>query len=268
MVDAFDAAATDFDRLAVHLWDPIGRATLDAARLKPGDRVLDACCGMGASAHPAAEVVGPSGRVDAVDLSAPMVGGLLRRAADLPQLSGHVGDALDWPEAGYDAVLCALGIFFFPDMAGGTKALVDRARPAGRVVTTVWRRGAMEAAGLHLREAVAAVQGSPPPDPRPPHLIDRVSTSASSFGAWLTGRGLDEVSVGVAERHLPMSDDLAWLVVTGSGFRAALADLTEPEVEAVRQDYLGRLRSAGVEQLDATVLIGAGARPVPIDRVR
>jgi SAM-dependent methyltransferase len=261
MVHAFDAAATDFDRLAEHLWDRIGRATADAARLQPGERVLDACCGTGASARPAAAAVGPDGRVDAVDLSAPMIEVLNRAAADLPQLRGHASNVLDWPEGGYDAVLCALGIFFFPDMAAGTGALVGRARPGGRVVATIWRRGAMEAAGLHLGQAVAAVRDSPPPGPRPPHLVDRVSTSAATFGAWLTERGLDHVAVTVVEQHLPMTEDLAWLVITGSGFRAALAPLTKAEVEAVRQAYLGRLRSAGVERLDATVLIGTGTRP-------
>jgi ubiquinone/menaquinone biosynthesis C-methylase UbiE len=46
----FDATHTDFVRLAPYLWDPIGEANVQAAGVRPGDRVLDVCCGAGASA--------------------------------------------------------------------------------------------------------------------------------------------------------------------------------------------------------------------------
>ncbi|MEU3621339.1 hypothetical protein [Amycolatopsis coloradensis] len=53
---AFDDAAADFTALGRHLWEPIGEATAAAAGIRTGDRVLDACCGTGASAIPAARV--------------------------------------------------------------------------------------------------------------------------------------------------------------------------------------------------------------------
>jgi ubiquinone/menaquinone biosynthesis C-methylase UbiE len=106
---AFDAAASDFTALGHHLWGPIGTATVAAAQLGPGDRVLDACCGTGASAIPAAERVGADGTVDAVDLSAPMVEELRRRSAGLPRLRAHQSDVTTWQTDGYDAALCALG---------------------------------------------------------------------------------------------------------------------------------------------------------------
>ncbi|WP_260478999.1 methyltransferase domain-containing protein [Kibdelosporangium aridum] len=56
----------------------MGAATVAVAGPKPGDRVLDACCGAGASAVPAARLVGPEGVVDAVDLSGAMVDALRR----------------------------------------------------------------------------------------------------------------------------------------------------------------------------------------------
>lgn len=105
--------------------------------LRPGERVLDACCGTGASALPAAALVGPTGTVDAVDMSGPMVAELRRRAADVPQVTAHEADVTTWPGTDYDAVVCALGIFFFPDMTTGTDHLVRRARPDGRVALTI-----------------------------------------------------------------------------------------------------------------------------------
>ncbi|MBB5801551.1 SAM-dependent methyltransferase [Saccharothrix ecbatanensis] len=261
---AFDAAAADFTALGRHLWEPIGAATAAAARLRPGDRVLDACCGTGASAIPAARLVGAHGVVDAVDLSGPMVAELSRLSTDVPQVHAHTADVTKWEADAYDAVLCALGIFFFPDMTAGTDRLISLTRPGGRVVFTIWRGESMQLAGRHLGRAVAAATDTPPAKERDPHLIDRIN-QADSYADWLTGRGLVDVEVAVHELRLPMTPEVAWLVITGSGFRRGLAGLEPDTVDAVRWHYLDSLRADGVTELDATTLIGTGttdpARP-------
>ncbi|MEU4745531.1 class I SAM-dependent methyltransferase [Actinosynnema sp. NPDC023658] len=256
---AFDAAAVDFTALGRHLWGPIGAATVAAADPKPGDRVLDACCGTGASAVPAARSVGPGGLVDAVDRSGPMVEELRRHASGLPQLHAHQADVTTWDGAGYDVVVSALGIFFLPDMAAGAERLIGAAREGGRVVFTIWRRGAMAAAGRHVYGAVAAATSAEPPPERKPRPVDEIN-QAEPYAGWLAARGLSDVDVRVNELRLTMTPDLAWLVVLGSGFRGALAGLAPDTVETVRELYLGSLRDEGVDVLDATTLIGVGTR--------
>ncbi|MEV6908302.1 methyltransferase domain-containing protein [Amycolatopsis sp. NPDC051071] len=257
---AFDAAAADFTALGHHLWEPIGAATVAAAGLRGGERVLDACCGTGASAIPAARLVGDDGVVDAIDLSAPMIGELRGLAADLPRLRAHQVDAMTWDTDGYDVVQSALGIFFFPDMTAGTERLISRARPGGRVVFTIWRDGAMVTAGRYVGRAVAAVTDSPPQPDREPGLIDRINRP-DTYAAWLSGRGLSDVDVMVNELRLTMTPELAWLVIIGSGFRGALGDLGPDVVDAVREHYLESLRADGVTEIDATTLIGTGTVP-------
>lgn len=258
MTAAFDTAASDFERLGVHLWNPIGEHTVDQLQLVPGERVLDACCGTGASALPAALRVGPGGQVDAIDLSPPMIEGLRSAAAGMPHIAAVAADATTWPPSGYDAVVCVLGVFFFPDMAAGTEHLVSRARPGGRVAVTVWRSGAMMVAGRHLTAAVDRVLGREPTPPRPHPLatIDR----PARFGSWLADRGLDNVTVSTHELHLDASPDMAWLLVTGSGFVAALTGLDEQEVADVRSTYWASLAAEGVQSFDATTLTGVGVR--------
>ena len=53
---------------------------VDAARLAPGERVLDIACGTGIVARTAAERLGPSGHVIGIDLNADMI----RVARSLP----------------------------------------------------------------------------------------------------------------------------------------------------------------------------------------
>ncbi|WP_280493919.1 class I SAM-dependent methyltransferase [Nocardia farcinica] len=255
---AFDTAGSDFDRLGVHLWNPIGSATVAATAPRPGERVLDACCGTGASALPAARAVGAGGHVDAVDLSAALIGELARHAAELPQVRTHVADATTWPHDGYDVVQAVLGVFFFPDMAAGTEHLISRARPGGRVGCTIWRRGSMVLAGKHLGNAIAAVTGTPVRE-RPEHPVDRID-NAEAFGSWFTERGLSDVTVVEHPLRLALTPELAWLIVTGSGFVGALADLDPDQVAAVHRRYLDSLAAAGVTDIDATTLIGVGTR--------
>lgn len=256
---AFDTAAADFDRLGEYLWRPIAAATLESTAPASGERVLDACCGTGASALPSAERVGPAGRVDAVDLSGALIDVLRQRASGYPQLHPHIGDVTAWPHDGYDLVQVVLGIFFFPDMTTGTDYLIGRVRPGGRAGFTIWRRGAVEIAGKHLGAAVAAVTGAAPPPPRPPHLVDELN-QPDLFRIWLGERSLTDVTVTENELRLPLTPEIAWLIVTGSGFAGALAELDEAQRIAVRDAYLGSLDAAGISELDATTLIGVGIR--------
>jgi ubiquinone/menaquinone biosynthesis C-methylase UbiE len=64
-----NAAADFFDDPALGFWERFGRATVERLDLNAGESVLDVCAGTGASAIPAAEIVGPTGNVVAVDLA-------------------------------------------------------------------------------------------------------------------------------------------------------------------------------------------------------
>src|SRR5690349_14358409 len=65
----YNATADDFDDPVNSFWDRFGRQTIERISLSPGERVLDVCCGSGASAISAAEAVGPTGSVIGVDLA-------------------------------------------------------------------------------------------------------------------------------------------------------------------------------------------------------
>ena len=91
--------------------------------LKPADRFLDVCAGAGAMALPAARL---GADVTAVDFAPGMVA-LLRERMRSNGLSARVeemdGQALDLPDAYFDAAASMFGLIFFPDLGAGLREL-------------------------------------------------------------------------------------------------------------------------------------------------
>ena len=65
----YNLASDNYDDPANSFWQRFGSRTVDRLKLRHGMRVLDVCCGSGASALAAAEEVGPNGYVLGVDLA-------------------------------------------------------------------------------------------------------------------------------------------------------------------------------------------------------
>ena len=93
----YNAAADYYDDAANSFWERFGRATVERLRLPLGSRVLDVCCGSGASALFAAEMVGPKGSVLGIDLASNMLELARAKAAKrgLTNTQFKVGDLLD-----------------------------------------------------------------------------------------------------------------------------------------------------------------------------
>src|SRR5712691_11571757 len=104
----YNAAADVYDDPANSFWERFGRKTIERMQLRTGAVVLDVCCGSGASALPAAEIVGPSGFVLGVDLADRLLENARAKAKARALFNAQfrVGDMLDLriPEQ-FDAVV-------------------------------------------------------------------------------------------------------------------------------------------------------------------
>lgn len=122
---------------------PAQEKLLEMAALQPGERVVETACGTGLVTIPAAEAVGPSGRIEATDLSRVMVEGLEARCAELG-LSDRVGarrmdaENLDFADGAFDAAISALGLMYVPDPNAALSEMHRVLRPGGRAVAAVW----------------------------------------------------------------------------------------------------------------------------------
>ncbi|GAA4373063.1 class I SAM-dependent methyltransferase [Agromyces bauzanensis] len=260
--EEFGRGAASFAELDEPLWNPISTAAVARSRPQFDEHVLDACCGDGASALPTAELVGVGGLVDAVDLAEPLIAIARERADDrMPQLHLHVADVTTWEPAGYDLVQCVLGILFLPDVAAGTRHLIERARPGGRVAVTVWARGALEPLPDLL---VRALPDGAASDLDLEDLTKPTVESAETPGTlalWLTERGLVDVRAEQVQRRLEPTPELAWRLVRGTGLQAIVSGLDDGELERVRERFLATLAEDGVTSVDVSTLIAVGRRP-------
>ena len=128
----FDRIAPVYDamnRLMTAGLDRRWRRETAAAVVRPGDRVLDVCCGTGDLALAAVEA---GGRVSGLDFSEPM---LERALAKAPELDWVSGDALALPFAAgsFDAVTIGFGFRNLANAERGLEEMRRVLRPGGRV---------------------------------------------------------------------------------------------------------------------------------------
>src|SRR5215212_6695339 len=152
-----DTAAAGYDRSVGEMTRRIVPALLRAARLAPGQRVLDIATGTGLAAEAAAEVVGASGHVVAADISPAMLDRARERLGALPNASLAVedGQSLTFRPESFDAVICNMGLMYFPNPVRGLSEFRRVLRLGGRAAVSVFTRADRALVGGLVRRAIA-----------------------------------------------------------------------------------------------------------------
>jgi ubiquinone/menaquinone biosynthesis C-methylase UbiE len=244
----YTRAADTFDSLP--FWHHYGRRTVEAAGLRPGARVVDLCCGTGASALPAAAAGGPHGEVIGVDLTPALVDVARRKAAarGLTQARFVVGDvaAFTPPVVPVDAVICVFGLFFVDDMAGLLGRAWSWLAPGGRLAITSWGETVLSPGETYFWEAVLAE------DPTRDHISpsDRLATPAA-LRALFAAAGLPEPRIVTERWRMPLpSAEAFWPVILGTSNRGVLEALPLEARARVRAAVTERLRREAATGLD------------------
>jgi ubiquinone/menaquinone biosynthesis C-methylase UbiE len=251
----FNAAADYFDAPALSFWNRFGQNTVDRLQLHPGAKVLDVCCGSGASAIPAAVQVGQTGSVVGADLA----DSLLHLARQKSQQQGlaniefRCGDFtnLGLPSASFDAIICVFGIFFVPDMEAAVAELWRMLRPGGKLAITSWGTRVFEPANQTFWNAIQAER---------PELYKQFTPwyrigDTKSLKVLLESGGATNVEVfAETDSHKLSTPEDWWTMVMGGGIRGTIDQLDPATQARVRSINIQFLQDNHIHALDSDVL--------------
>jgi SAM-dependent methyltransferase len=258
---AYNAAADHFDDEALSLWAKYGRRTIERLGFLAGTSVLDVGCGTGASAIPAAERVGPKGKVIAVDLAERLLEIARHKAAtrNLENVEFRLGDMenLGYPDQHFDAVICVFAIFFVPDVAKQVRELWRMVRPDGQLAITTWGPRVWEPGSTGWWSAVKEL--------RPDLSVafnpwDRIA-EPKALREIFTEAGIPDAEI-VAEdgRQALRSPEDWWTMVIGSGYRWTVDQMEPAMAERLRLANLAWIRSHNVSSVETNVIYAAARK--------
>ena len=258
----YTAAADHYLRPALGFWDRWGAATVARLSLSSGDIVLDVCCGAGASVLPAAQAVGPAGKVLGLDLAEPLLTLASHRATELglnnvsfracdATASGLVSDS-------FDAVVCVFGVFFAADMPAFVAEMWRLVRPGGTLAITTWGPGWCEPASSLFWESVRELDQTLF---RAFNPWDEITT-APALSDLLARSGISDATVEATagEYHELKAAHDFWDIVLGSGYRATVDALSDEQRQRLRELVIGELRSRAVTRLRNDVVFGRAVK--------
>lgn len=127
------------------------RHMVEMASPQPGHRILDLACGTGLASVPAAQAVGPSGKVIGVDISSRMLAQAKKKLDQKPVkgVSFHQHsiteldtlEVLQGTKGTFDLITCASALVLLPNPAGAVKEWASYLKPGGKLITDVTHIG-------------------------------------------------------------------------------------------------------------------------------
>jgi len=252
---AYNSAADFYDHAANSFWGRFGQRTIKRLNIRPGSRVLDLCCGSGASALPAAVAIGPTGGVVAVDLADDLIqlGTAKAQQLGLTNVEFRVADLMELDEqrGTFDEVVCVFGIFFVPDQVAALRQMWSFVRDGGRLAVTTWGSGVFEPVNSAYWNAVRRVRPelcrsfNPWDQLGEPRLLQALFDEA----------GCPSVDVTLERGSNPITcDDDVLALLMGTGYRGVIEQLSEAEWAKVKDEVLEAARRSGARAVSTDVI--------------
>ena len=246
---------------------PVSAALLALAAPRADERVLDVGCGCGASTLEFARIVGPGGRVAALDISGPMLadGEARAEAAGIANIDWRQADAATAALDEFELLTSNFGLMFFAEPVAAFAHMRRAASPDARMAFVCWRSLSenpwME---VPMRAVSPHVPPRPKADPRAPGMFafadpQRVSQIFTAAG-WApprldkfdcdldiaAGRGLEEAVVQATQ-----------IGAVNSWLRGQPAEVVTAAVASVREAFAAHLDGASVRLPGAMWLVSS-----------
>jgi ubiquinone/menaquinone biosynthesis C-methylase UbiE len=219
--------------------EKVSRRLIELAGVERGSTVLDIATGLGEPAITAANQVGNSGHVLAIDISSQMLSIAKQRAISLgleQVIEFKEGDAetIELSDSTFDAALCRFGLMFLPDLRTGLSNIYRSLVDGGRLAAAVWAStDKVPLIALALNTVMKETKSSPPPagTPGPFSLSDENMLTNS-----LIKSGFKDVTIERMDVTFDFDSAEAYtsyVYETGAPLQAILANQTQERREEI-----------------------------------
>jgi ubiquinone/menaquinone biosynthesis C-methylase UbiE len=119
------------------LWEQHAKLRRAAfAEIEPGQKVLQSTCVYGKFLPMLAELIGPEGHLDVVDIAEVQLNSAQRKLNQFSNVSLHHADVMDLGDESYDSVICYFLLHEIPDQdkRKAANVLLRKVRPGGKLI--------------------------------------------------------------------------------------------------------------------------------------
>jgi ubiquinone/menaquinone biosynthesis C-methylase UbiE len=253
------------------MFAPVTQALVADGQIVTGHVVLDIATGPGEPALSVAGLVGPNGKVFAIDPIPEMVAAA-RRAAGLResrnvQFDVAFAEQLPYPADRFDAVISRFGVMFFPSPLDGVREMLRVLKPGGKLALAVWHFAENNPFHYSLSRVIDRYVESPP---LAPDALDAFRfASPGKLRAILSEAG----AISLSERLLQfpiqaaisLEDFWTLRIEMSEKLREKMARLSNDQMTEVKRETLESLREYSTDsgmRFPAEVIILSGAKAV------
>jgi ubiquinone/menaquinone biosynthesis C-methylase UbiE len=224
------------------MFAPVTEALIKEACIVEGYSVLDVAGGSGEPSLTIAETVGSTGSVTATDAVAEMVNAARteaqRRGITNIAFRQCAADSLPFESKSFDAVVCRLGVMFFPDPLAALREMLRVTKHGGAIALAVWDESELNPFSYVITNVVARHFDAPPPNPGAPGAFRFAETGV------LAGLLKDAGATEVKEQSLkfriaaPISTKEFWKMrsETSGTLREKLATLSPTQADLIARE--------------------------------
>ena len=253
------------------MFGPITQALIEDSEIVEGDLVLDVAGGAGELSLTIAKTVGPTGSVTCTDVTAEMVAAAQSEAArhGVTNIAFKqcAADSLPFETNSFDAVVCRLGVMFFPDPLAGLREMLRVAKREGVLSLAVWDKAELNPFSYLITDVINRHLGAPAPAGANAPGAFRFAEHGS-LARILIDAGAADVSERVLKFQIAAPISLAqfWELrsETSGTLRERLATLPEQQRHLIAQEAQEAVRqyfSSGQLNIPAQMIIVTGRKP-------
>ena len=253
------------------MFAPLTEALIEVAGISPGQTVLNVAGGAGEPSLTIAERVGSKGSVTCTDAVAEMVAAAeseaQRRGLTNITFRQCVADSLPFDSNSFDAVVCRLGVMFFPDPLAALREMLRVTKPGGSLALAVWHQNELNPFTYIVTEVMSRYVESPPADPDAPNAFR--FAAPDKLACVLRNAGASDVRERVLHFQIeaPISPGEFWAMrsETSDTLREKLAKLPAEQVLGVTravQESVCEYFPNNQMSFPAQMIIVTGTKPV------